>query len=54
LKGLERILFIIAAPIYLIGLFGGTGLLDLSINNAIFLLSIGGGLLLGVCLAILF
>jgi hypothetical protein len=54
LKGVERILFILAVPLYLIGLFGGSDLLDLDLNTAIWLLSIGGGLMLVVCLTILF
>jgi hypothetical protein len=54
LKGIERILFILAVPLYLIGLFGGSGLLNLTLNTAIWLLSIGGGLMLVVCLTILF
>ena len=54
LRGAERFLFIVGAVLYVIGLFGGTQLLTIPMNTAIFLLVVGGGMLLIVNLAILF
>lgn len=54
LKGVERILFIVGALLYVVGVFGGTQLLSLPLNTAIFLLVVGGGMLLIVNLVILF
>ena len=54
LRGAERGLFIVGALLYVIGLFGGTQLLDIPINTAIFLLVVGGGTLLFVDLVLLF
>ena len=54
LRGAERILFIVGALLYVIGLFGGTQLLSIPLNTAIFLLVVGGGLLLIVDLVMLF
>ena len=54
LRGAERILFIVGALLYVIGVFGGTQLLSIPSNTAIFLLVVGGEMLLIVNLAILF
>ncbi|MGC9468403.1 MAG: hypothetical protein ACP5HS_07420 [Anaerolineae bacterium] len=50
----ERILFILGATVYLVGLFGGLGLLAMPVDTAIILLAIGGGIPLAVMLSMLF
>jgi hypothetical protein len=54
LRGAERVIFILGALVYVIGVFGGTNLLSIPLNTSILLLVIGGGMLLFVNLAILF
>ncbi len=46
LYGVERPLFIGGATLYVLGLFGGCGLLAMPTRTAISLLALGGGLLL--------
>jgi len=50
----ERVLFILGALLYLIGVFGGIGLLAMPPTTAILLLGIGGGLLLVLTLTFIF
>ncbi len=54
LRGTERLLFIIGAATYFIGLLGGMGLLGMPATTAIILLSVGGGLLFAVGLSMVF
>jgi len=44
LAGVERLLFILGATLYVVGLLGGFGLLPMASLTAIILLAIGGGL----------
>ena len=54
MRGTERVLFILGATLYLVGLFGGIGLLDMPASTAILLLALGGGLQLAVSLMLIF
>jgi hypothetical protein len=54
MRGTERVLFILAATLYVIGLFGGIGLLTMPTSTAILLLALGGGLQLVVSLTLIF
>lgn len=54
LRGAERIIFILGATIYIIGILGVTSLMDIEGNTVLLLLSIGGGLLLMVNLTLIF
>lgn len=54
LRGSERVVFILGATLYLVGLFGGIGLLDMPASTAILLLALGGGLQLAVSLTLIF
>ncbi len=54
IRGVERVLFILGALLYLIGVFGGIGLLAMPPTTAILLLGIGGGLLLVLTLTFIF
>ncbi|MDY0020299.1 MAG: hypothetical protein RBT47_09875 [Anaerolineae bacterium] len=54
LQGVERILVIFGATLYLIGLLGGLGLLPMPEFTAILLLALGGGMLLIVTLRLVF
>ena len=54
LRGVERVLFILGALVYLVGLFGGMHMLDLTSSVATLLLAVGEGLLLIVNLVVLF
>ncbi len=44
LAGVERLLFILGATLYVVGLIGGLGLLSMPSFTAILLLAFGGGL----------
>ncbi|HNT77909.1 MAG TPA: hypothetical protein PKH77_23085 [Anaerolineae bacterium] len=48
LRGAERILFILGATLYVVGLIGGLGLLPMPSATAILLLAVGGGLEMAV------
>ncbi len=48
LRGSERILFILGATLYVVGLLGGLGLLPMPSATAILLLAVGGGLEMAV------
>ena len=54
LRGSERVVFILGATLYLVGLFGGIGLLDMPASTAVLLLAVGGGLQLAVSLTLIF
>ena len=50
----ERVLFILGAVVYVVGLFGGVGLLPMPLSTAVTLLAIGGGLQLAMTLLLIF
>jgi len=50
----ERVLFILGASVYVVGLFGGVGLLPMPLSKAVTLLAIGGGLQLAMTLLLIF
>ena len=50
----ERVLFILGASVYVVGLFGGVGLLPMPLSTAVTLLAIGGGLQLAMTLLLIF
>jgi len=50
----ERVLLILGATLYLIGVFGGIHLLAMPTTTAILLLGVGGGLLLIITLTLIF
>lgn len=54
LRGIERTLVIFGATLYLVGLFGGFGLLEMGTMTSILLLVIGGGLGFGVLFSRIF
>lgn len=54
IRGGERILFIVGATLYVIGLFGGLNLLAMPTMTAIVLLILGGGMLLALALILVF
>jgi hypothetical protein len=54
IRGPERVLFILGATLYIVGLFGGLNLLAMPTTTAILLLALGGGLLLAVALTFVF
>ena len=54
LQGVERILMIFGATIYLVGALGGLHLLPMPDATAILLLIVGGGLMLGILLSLVF
>ena len=54
MRGSERVVFILGATLYLVGLFGGIGLLAMPASTAILLLALGGGLQLAVSLTLIF
>jgi len=54
MRGIERLLFILGATLYLVGLFGGIKLLAMPTSTSILLLGIGGGLLLVITLTLIF
>ena len=54
IRGVERLLFILGAMLYLIGVFGGINLLEMPATSIILLLGIGGGLLLIITLTLVF
>ena len=54
MRGSERVVFILGATLYLVGLFGGIGLLAMPSSTAILLLALGGGLQLAVSLTLVF
>lgn len=54
MRGAERVLFILGATLYVVGLFGGLNLLAMPTTTAILLLALGGGLLLAVALTFVF
>jgi hypothetical protein len=54
IRGGERILFIVGAILYVIGLFGGLNLLAMPTMTATVLLILGGGMLLALALIFVF
>jgi hypothetical protein len=48
----ERLAFILGATVYMVGLFGGLGLLAMPAGTAMMLLAVGGGLQLLVTLSL--
>ena len=54
LAPMERLLFILGATVYFVGLFGGIGLLPMPQSTAVLLLAIGGGLQLAMTLLLIF
>ena len=54
LRGAERIIFILGATLYVFGMLGMSNLMAIAGNAVLFLLSVGGGLLLIVNLTLLF
>ncbi len=54
MRGAERILFILGAVLYVIGLFGGLGLVAMPAMTTIVLLLLGGGMLLALALIFVF
>jgi len=54
LYGAERVLFIIGAVVYFIGLLGSLTLLAMPLNTGILLLALGGGILLINTLVMIF
>lgn len=54
IRGVERVLFILGAVLYLVGIFGGVNLLAMPTTTAILLLGVGGGLLLIITLTLIF
>jgi hypothetical protein len=54
MRGAERILFIVGATLYVIGLFGGLSMLDMPTMTATMLLALGGGMLLALALMFVF
>jgi cytochrome c oxidase subunit IV len=53
LQPFERLLFIVSALVYLVGLFGGIGVVAMPLGTAIAMLAIGGGIQIGVSLSLL-
>lgn len=54
LQGAERLLFIVGAVLYVVGLFGSVGLLPMPIGTAVLLLALGGGMQFIVTLTLVF
>lgn len=54
LRGAKRVSFILGATFYVIGLFGGIGLLAMAATTSILFLALGGALLLFVTLTLVF
>lgn len=54
LEPVERLLFILGATVYVVGVFGGIGLLAMPMSTAVVLLAVGGGLQLFVNLRLQF
>lgn len=54
LRGAERILVIVGAVVYAVGLLGGLTLLPMPATTTILLLALGGGLLLAALLSLVF
>ena len=54
MRGTERVVFILGATLYLVGLFGGVNLMPMPSSTAILLLALGGGLQLVVTLTLIF
>ncbi|MBN1249614.1 MAG: hypothetical protein JXC32_18270 [Anaerolineae bacterium] len=50
LESWERILFILGATVYIVGLFGGLRLLSMPAGTALILLAVGGGIQLLITL----
>jgi hypothetical protein len=50
----ERVLFILGATVYVVGVFGGVGLLAMPLATAVVLLAVGGGLQLVMTLLLIF
>jgi len=53
LRGIERLLFISGAVLYVVGFFGGVGLLAMPLRTAVWLLILSGGMLLAVLFGLL-
>lgn len=54
LGSVERLLFIFGATLYVVGAFGGIGLLEMPSGTAVILLMVGGGMQLLVTLSLIF
>jgi len=54
MRGAERILFIVGATLYVVGLFGGLSMLEMPAMTATMLLALGGGMLLALALMFVF
>jgi hypothetical protein len=54
LQPVERLLFILSACLYVVGLFGGYGLLVMPVATATGLLALGGGIQIALTLRLLF
>ncbi len=50
----ERLLVILGGTLYVVGLFGGFGLLAMPPSSAIFLLALGGAFLLAALFSLIF
>lgn len=54
IKGLERVLFIFGATLFVVGLGGAMDILAMPDSTAVLLLALGGGLQLAVNLILIF
>ncbi len=54
LSGWSRVLFILGATVYVIGLLGGLRLMLMPNSTVVLLLAVGGGLLFAVMLSLVF
>jgi len=54
LQGAARVLFILGATLYVVGVLAGLGLLSMPATTVILLLILGGGLQLAVMLMLIF
>jgi cytochrome c oxidase subunit IV len=54
LQPVERMLFVVSATLYLVGLFGWIGLLAMPVDTAVTMLAIGGGIQIALTLRTVF